>query len=188
MVAARAGSHLRFHLPYATSKLAASYTDRSSQRLSPARVASWLPLRSGIVTLSARSASGQEATYLLHLTLTPPRSQATAAPRPLERGSWVCSAKTARPACAGPVPVGVRYLYVLRTHCGILDAYFAGHLWRATPPSSDGSGNPPRGWGNPEALGTMQLVRTNLAEFRQSEKLVARFTPAPYNWKTATCD
>lgn len=86
------------------------------------------------------------------------------------------------------MPVGVRYLYVLRTHCGILDAYFAGRRWRATPPLSDGSGNPPRGWSNPEAVGTMQLVRENLAQFRESGKRVARFTPAPRSWKTPTCD
>jgi len=47
---------------------------------------------------------------------------------------------------------------------------------------------PARGWENPEALGTMRLVRTNLAEFRQDEQLVARFTPAPRHWKTVTCD
>jgi hypothetical protein len=34
----------------------------------------------------------------------------------------------------------------------------------------------------------MRLVRTNLAEFRQDKKLVARFTPAPRRWKTVTCD
>jgi hypothetical protein len=86
------------------------------------------------------------------------------------------------------VTIGIRYLYVLRTHCGILDTYFAGRLWRATPPLRDGSGNPPHGWENPESLGTMRLVRANHAEFRQNEKLVARFTPAPPNWKTVTCD
>jgi len=92
------------------------------------------------------------------------------------------------PTCAGPVTIGDRYLYVLRTHCGILDTYSAGRLWRANPALTDGSGNPPRGWENPEALGTMRLVHTNLAEFRQDHKLVARFTPAPPNWKTVTCD
>jgi hypothetical protein len=91
-------------------------------------------------------------------------------------------------ACAGPITVGGRYLYVLRTHCGILDAYFAGRLWRASPSLTDGSGNPPHGWENPESLGTMRLVRPNLAEFRQTTKLVARFTPAPPHWKTVTCD
>jgi hypothetical protein len=54
---------------------------------------------------------------------------------------------------------------------------------------TDGSGNPPRGWDNPEALGTMRLVRTNLAEFRiQDQKLVARFRPAPHHSAIVTCD
>jgi hypothetical protein len=179
---------LRLHLRFAISKLSVGYLGESAQRLKPSRIASWLPLRSGLVTLSARSASGQEASYLFRLTLTPPTSQATAAPGPLERGKWGCAPRSSRPACAGPVTVGVRYLYILRTHCGILNAYFAGRLWRANPPLTDGSGNPPRGWENPESLGTMRLVRTNLAEFRQTNKLVARFTPAPPHWKTVTCD
>ena len=186
VIAAHAGSQLRFHLQFAISKLEISYPDKSAQTLRPSRVASWLPLRSGLVTLSAHSASGQEASYLLRLTLAPPASQATATPAPLERGRWVCAPKSARLACASPVTIGVRYLYVLRTHCGIRDAYFAGRLWRATPPLSDGSGNPPRG--NPEPLGTMRLARADVAEFRQSEKLVARLTPAPRHWKTVTCD
>jgi hypothetical protein len=100
----------------------------------------------------------------------------------------VCSPKSTRQACGGPVALDVRYLYVLRTHCGILDAYFGGRLWRAAPSLSDGSGNPPRGWENPEALGTMRLIRHNLAEFRQNKELVARFTPAPARWKSVVCD
>ena len=143
---------LRFHLQFATSKLSVSYPDKSTQTLKPSRIAAWLPLRSGIVTLSARSRSGQEASYLFHLTLTPPTSQATAAPGPLERGKWVCSPRSTRRACAGPVAIGDRYLYVLRTHCGILDTYFAGRLWRANPALTDGSGNPPHGWDNPKHL------------------------------------
>jgi hypothetical protein len=107
----------------------------------------------------------------------------------LERGRWLCTERSARPACAGPARIGFGYLYVLRTHCGIFDAYFAGRLWRANPALTDGSGNPPRGWDNPEALGTMRLVRTNLAEFRtQDQKLVARFRPAPHHSAIVTCD
>jgi hypothetical protein len=110
-------------------------------------------------------------------------------PGVLELGRWVCAPQSTRRSCAGPVKMDVRYLYVLRTHCGILNAYFAGRLWRADPPLGDGSGNPPRGWDNPEALGTMRLVRTNLAEFRaRDKKRVARFTPAPRGWKVVICD
>ena len=110
-------------------------------------------------------------------------------PGPLELGRWACSPRSARPACAGPVRRGASYLYVLRTHCGILDAYFNGRLWRASPPLSDGSGNPPRGWDNPEQLGGMRLLHRDVAEFRaRGKKLVARFTPAPSGWKVGVCE
>ncbi|MDQ5820058.1 MAG: hypothetical protein M3540_01275 [Actinomycetota bacterium] len=110
-------------------------------------------------------------------------------PGPLELGRWVCAPQVERRSCAGPTVIGVRHLYVLRTHCGIFDAYFAGRLWRATPPLTDGSGNPPRGWDNPEQLGTMRLIRSDLAEFRaRGKKLVSRFTPAPSDRKVVVCD
>jgi hypothetical protein len=188
LVVSPAGSTLRFHLKFPISKLFILYQDGGVQRLKRMRVASWLPLRSGLVTLAARSGTRQTASYVFRLTLDPPTSQTTAAPGPLERGRWVCSPRNARLACAGPVNVGDRYLYVLRTHCGILDAYFAGRLWRATPSLSDGSGNQPRGWENPESLGTMRLLGAKLAEFVQNKNLVARFTPAPADWKPVTCD
>jgi hypothetical protein len=68
--------------------------------------------------------------------------------------------------------------YTLRTHCGILSAFFAGRLWIARPPLSDGSGNPPRGWGNPSAHGTMRFVSDREAEFRSDSGRVAHFVPA----------
>jgi hypothetical protein len=141
-----------------------------------ATAAAALALAAGGQTATAPSWPGQ------------PRASAPQVPGPLERGKWVCSRRSARQTCAGPVTVGVRYLYVLRTHCGILDAYFGGRLWHASPALSDGSGNPPRGWENPESLGTMRLVGTNVAEYRQSPKLVARFAPAPPHWQARTCD
>jgi hypothetical protein len=75
LISAHAGSELRFHLRFAISKLSVAYLDKSTERLKATRVASWLPVRSGIVTLSARSTSGQEADYLFRLTLAPPTSQ-----------------------------------------------------------------------------------------------------------------
>jgi hypothetical protein len=50
----------------------------------------------------------------------------------------VCTPKAARPACAGPLKIGVGYLYILCTHCGIFDTYFAGRLWRAHPRRATG--------------------------------------------------
>lgn len=110
-------------------------------------------------------------------------------PGPLELGRWVCSPRGTRRACAGPVAVGVPYLYVLRTHCGIHDAYFDGRLWRARPRLSDGSGNPPPGWTNPEQLGTMRRLGPTLAVFEARHTgSLASFTPAPPGWRSVLCE
>jgi len=42
--------------------------------------------------------------------------------------------------------------YTLYTHCGIRFAKIGGRWFEADRPLSDGSGNPPPGWGNPEAV------------------------------------
>ena len=54
-----------------------------------------------------------------------------------------------------------------------------GRWWRANPPLSDGSGNPPKGWGNPITPGTMVLVREDLAVFRSQSGQVVEFVPWP---------
>lgn len=58
--------------------------------------------------------------------------------------------------------------YRLYTHCGIQWARIDGTFWRATPPLSDGSGNPPRGWGNPFQQGTLFFRSRTRAEFTTS--------------------
>jgi hypothetical protein len=55
--------------------------------------------------------------------------------------------------------------YRLYTHCGIEWAKIDGTFWRATHPLSDGSGNPPSGWGNPYQIGTLAFVGPAIAEF-----------------------
>jgi hypothetical protein len=73
--------------------------------------------------------------------------------------------------------IGRPYEYDLYTHCGILGAEFDGREWDATPPLTNGSGNPPEGWGNPSDHGTMTLLAENVAEFKSDGGLVARFRP-----------
>ena len=64
-------------------------------------------------------------------------------------------ARLARPsATATPRTVP----YDLYTHCGIDYARVANRYYAATPPLSDGSGNPPPGWGNPYQQGTVTVV------------------------------
>ena len=55
--------------------------------------------------------------------------------------------------------------YRLYTHCGIKWASIDGRFWRAKHPLSDGSGNPPVGWGNPFQDGTVVLIGPTTARF-----------------------
>jgi hypothetical protein len=48
--------------------------------------------------------------------------------------------------------------YALYTHCGIDEANIDGHWYEASQPLSDGSGNPPAGWGNPSQQGTVTFL------------------------------
>jgi hypothetical protein len=48
--------------------------------------------------------------------------------------------------------------YALYTHCGINDANIDGRWYEASPPLSDGSGNPPKGWGNPYQQGVVTFT------------------------------
>src|SRR5579862_1886876 len=55
--------------------------------------------------------------------------------------------------------------YQLYTHCGIEWARINGTFWRAKQPLSDGSGNPPPGWGNPFQAGRIVFVSQTTARF-----------------------
>lgn len=55
--------------------------------------------------------------------------------------------------------------YRLYTHCGIEWTRIRGTFWRAVPPLSDGSGNPPGGWGNPYQRGTLTFTGAATAVF-----------------------
>ena len=79
---------------------------------------------------------------------------------------------TARPATVtgnAPVP------YMLYTHCGISAANIGGRWFAADHPLSDGSGNPPPGWGDPDQPGTIRMLSATAAEFRDSLGHVVRF-------------
>ena len=58
-----------------------------------------------------------------------------------------------------PVP------YDLYTHCGIDYARVGNRYYEATPPLSDGSGNPPPGWGNPYQPGILTVISPTQAVF-----------------------
>jgi hypothetical protein len=69
--------------------------------------------------------------------------------------------------------------YSLYTHCGIGWARIDGRWYQASPPLSDGSGNPPAGWGNPDQQGTIQMISGTEAEFTDSAGQHVRFVLQP---------
>ncbi|MGW4032465.1 hypothetical protein ACWEFL_24665 [Streptomyces sp. NPDC004838] len=55
--------------------------------------------------------------------------------------------------------------FELYTHCGIEGAQIGSTYFVAKTPLSDGSGNPPDGWGNPSQKGTMTVTSATEAIF-----------------------
>jgi hypothetical protein len=76
---------------------------------------------------------------------------------------------------AGPKPVP----YNLYTHCGIDYARVGNRYYEATPPLSDGSGNPPPGWGNPYQPGTLTVISPTKAVFTDTAGHRVVFTLVP---------
>jgi hypothetical protein len=69
--------------------------------------------------------------------------------------------------------------YHLYTHCGVGEARVGNRYFVAVHPLSDGSGNPPAGWGNPDQAGTMTLVSPAEAVFTDSAGHRVKFRVRP---------
>ena len=69
--------------------------------------------------------------------------------------------------------------YDLYTHCGIDYARVGNRYYEATPPLSDGSGNPPPGWGNPYQPGTMTVISPTQVVFTDTAGHRVVFTLVP---------
>jgi len=92
-------------------------------------------------------------------------SPAAASPSPT-----TAAARTTAPK---PVP------YDLYTHCGIDYARVGNRYYEATPPLSDGSGNPPPGWDNPYQPGTMTVISPTQVVFIDTAGHRVVFTLVP---------
>ena len=75
-------------------------------------------------------------------------------------------ATPAAPSVTAATAAGSPQPYQLYTHCGIDEARIGNRYFEAVHPLSDGSGNPPPGWGNPYQQGTMTLLSPTEAVFR----------------------
>ncbi|MER7950545.1 hypothetical protein ABTY59_24470 [Streptomyces sp. NPDC096079] len=69
--------------------------------------------------------------------------------------------------------------YDLYTHCGIDEALIGSTYFEAETPLSDGSGNPPEGWGNPSQRGSMTLTSDTEAVFTDDAGHEVRFRARP---------
>ena len=83
--------------------------------------------------------------------------------------------------------VGSSAPYDLYTHCGVLSATINGQIFYAIPPLTDGSGNPPPGWGNPYDGGEMTLRSLTTADFRDVSGHSAHFASSPQGTGTPVC-
>ncbi|WP_411108398.1 hypothetical protein [Streptomyces sp. c-19] len=119
-------------------------------------------LAAGVLTGCATTGRGTEAGRA-----TPPVRATSAAP----------AAPTAPSDRATPA---VRtMLFDLYTHCGIDEARIGSTYFEAETPLSDGSGNPPDGWGNPYQRGTMTLKSATEAVFTDDAGHEVRFRARP---------
>lgn len=99
-----------------------------------------------------------------------------------------CSQKS---PIAAPIPMASQtktLTFDLYTHCGIIDVMAFGRYFKHVGGSlSDGSGNPPDGWGNPYQRGTL-TVSGDTAVFRDKLGHVERFKAAkPPDRSVALC-
>ena len=81
---------------------------------------------------------------------------------------------------SGRVRVGVKYRYVLPTHCGIdypTGPDFDGSFWDSVDPAQRHTlSNPPSGFAVPLDEGYILLLSAGVAEFHSSRGAVARYT------------
>ncbi|MEU3690570.1 hypothetical protein [Streptomyces narbonensis] len=126
----------------------------------PERIVIALALVAGVLTGCVAEADGGTTT----VRATPPGQAAPPAP-----------ATPSEPA-APSVQVTPFELY---THCGIDEARIGSTYFEAVTPLSDGSGNPPEGWGNPTQRGTMTLKSTTEAVFTDDAGHEVKFRARP---------
>ncbi|HJY99764.1 MAG TPA: hypothetical protein VJ305_03530, partial [Streptosporangiaceae bacterium] len=88
-------------------------------------------------------------------------------------------ASPSRPSHPATATASAPVAYTLYTHCGIDEADISSHWYEADHPLSDGNGNPPPGWGNPDQPGTITMLSAITAEFRDSLGHVVRFHLLP---------
>jgi hypothetical protein len=93
-------------------------------------------------------------------------SDRAASPSPDSTSTMPADGPSAVASAAGPSALDAGRPFDLYTHCGVLGADVGGVWFAAEPPLTDGAGNPPAGWANPEQPGTLTMVSPTEAVFR----------------------
>lgn len=75
-----------------------------------------------------------------------------------------------RKSTARTAEIGTAYRFELLTHCGVERLWFDGRTWKIDTPLSQDMNNPPPGWPNPIALGSVTLLNQSELTFTFSEK------------------
>ncbi|MFI5801427.1 hypothetical protein [Streptomyces sp. NPDC051561] len=98
----------------------------------------------------------------------------------LAAGALTGCARAGAEGGAAPSAVPGRVMpFDLLTHCGIDEAVIGSAYFEAVTPLSDGSGNPPEGWGNPTQRGTMTLKSEAEAVFTDDAGHEVEFRARP---------
>lgn len=145
-------------------------------------MASWLRLRSALLglalvgLLAAVVLFRQPVSTLVPLPLPPSIGARDSVP--VAGGKYLFYPRS------GSVIQGVVYRFRLYTHCGLDNSVsfdFDGGFWDpiGTTATSDGSGNPPEGFGNPYDDGTIQLFSHDHAEYRSESGVIVRLMRYP---------
>ena len=90
-----------------------------------------------------------------------------------------CGRQGSTIATPTPIETSKTMAFDLYTHCGINELKFSNRYFQHVGGAlDDGSGNPPRGWGNPYQRGTL-TVSGDLAVFRDDVGHVEKFKVRP---------
>ncbi|MFB6955854.1 hypothetical protein ACFCYB_02185 [Streptomyces sp. NPDC056309] len=90
-----------------------------------------------------------------------------------------CATADAGGGTVSATPASRTIPFDLYTHCGIDEALIGSTYFEAETPLSDGSGNPPAGWGNPTQHGTMTLKSEREAVFTDVARHEVKFRARP---------
>ncbi|MFI1018858.1 hypothetical protein [Streptomyces sp. NPDC020965] len=123
---------------------------------------------------------------LLGLALSAGLLSACTGADPVRKAAEPTGSAPPSPATARTPPPLRSVPFTLRTHCGVTETRIGAVYYEADPPLTDGSGNPPDGWDNPDQEGTMTTRSATEAVFTDDagHEVIFRARPGAKEFKT----